>query len=73
MLASGEVLPFQGFICYVKQMQFSCVVCFCCASGAPLTESTLKVVPQVVNVQELRDEGPPAPVSTVIRYVHSMH
>ncbi|XP_056602928.1 nuclear pore complex protein Nup214 isoform X2 [Triplophysa dalaica] len=34
--------------------------------GAPLTESTLKVVPQVVNVQELRDEGPPAPVSTVI-------
>lgn len=34
--------------------------------GAPLTESTLKVVPQVVNVQELRDEGPPVPVSTVI-------
>ncbi|XP_057207487.1 nuclear pore complex protein Nup214 isoform X2 [Triplophysa rosa] len=34
--------------------------------GAPLTESTLKVVPQVVNVQELRDDGPPAPVSTVI-------
>ncbi|KAA0716248.1 Nuclear pore complex protein [Triplophysa tibetana] len=34
---------------------------------APLTESTLKVVPQVVNVQELRDEGPPAHVSTVIR------
>ncbi|XP_055056239.2 nuclear pore complex protein Nup214 isoform X1 [Misgurnus anguillicaudatus] len=35
-------------------------------TGAPLTESTLKVVPQVVNVQELRDEGPSVPVSTVI-------
>ncbi|XP_016409739.1 nuclear pore complex protein Nup214-like isoform X3 [Sinocyclocheilus rhinocerous] len=34
--------------------------------GASLTESTLKTVPQVVNVQELKDEGPPIPVSTVI-------
>ncbi|KAM6985076.1 nuclear pore complex protein Nup214 [Aplochiton taeniatus] len=32
-----------------------------------LTESTLKTVPQVVNVQELKDsKGPPVPVSTVI-------
>lgn len=35
--------------------------------GASLTESTLKTVPQVVNVQELKDKGPPVPVSTVIR------
>ncbi|XP_073807812.1 nuclear pore complex protein Nup214 isoform X2 [Danio rerio] len=34
--------------------------------GASLTESTLKTVPQVVNVQELKDKGPPVPVSTVI-------
>uniref|UniRef100_A0A8C1N825 Nuclear pore complex protein Nup214 n=1 Tax=Cyprinus carpio TaxID=7962 RepID=A0A8C1N825_CYPCA len=33
---------------------------------ASLTESTLKTVPQVVNVQELKDKGPPIPVSTVI-------
>ncbi|XP_049321761.1 nuclear pore complex protein Nup214 isoform X2 [Astyanax mexicanus] len=31
-----------------------------------LNESTLKNVPQVVNVQELKDKGPPMPVSTVI-------
>nr|XP_023674400.1 nuclear pore complex protein Nup214 isoform X1 [Paramormyrops kingsleyae] len=31
-----------------------------------LTESTLKTVPQVVNVQELKDKGPAEPVSTVI-------
>uniref|UniRef100_A0A673KQ52 Nuclear pore complex protein Nup214 n=1 Tax=Sinocyclocheilus rhinocerous TaxID=307959 RepID=A0A673KQ52_9TELE len=29
--------------------------------GASLTESTLKTVPQVVNVQELKDKGPPIP------------
>uniref|UniRef100_A0AAR2KJG7 Nuclear pore complex protein Nup214 n=1 Tax=Pygocentrus nattereri TaxID=42514 RepID=A0AAR2KJG7_PYGNA len=34
-----------------------------------LTESTLKTVPQVVNVQELKDKGPAMPVSTVIRSV----
>ncbi|XP_028829135.1 nuclear pore complex protein Nup214 isoform X2 [Denticeps clupeoides] len=34
--------------------------------GASLTESTLKTVPQVVNVQELKDKGPAIPVSTVI-------
>ncbi|XP_052411630.1 nuclear pore complex protein Nup214 isoform X3 [Carassius gibelio] len=34
--------------------------------GASLTESSLKTVPQVVNVQELKDKGPPIPVSTVI-------
>ncbi|XP_039517815.1 nuclear pore complex protein Nup214 isoform X1 [Pimephales promelas] len=34
--------------------------------GACLTESTLKTVPQVVNVQELKDKGPHTPVSTVI-------
>ncbi|XP_048875640.1 nuclear pore complex protein Nup214 isoform X2 [Brienomyrus brachyistius] len=31
-----------------------------------LTESNLKTVPQVVNVQELKDKGPAEPVSTVI-------
>ncbi|XP_017263326.1 nuclear pore complex protein Nup214 isoform X2 [Kryptolebias marmoratus] len=31
-----------------------------------LTESTLKTVPQVVNVQELRDKEPPVPVSSII-------
>ncbi|XP_040013284.1 nuclear pore complex protein Nup214 isoform X2 [Xiphias gladius] len=31
-----------------------------------LTESTLKTVPQVVNVQELKDKGPPVPVSSII-------
>ncbi|XP_063746049.1 nuclear pore complex protein Nup214 isoform X3 [Eleginops maclovinus] len=31
--------------------------------SASLTESTLKTVPQVVNVQELKDKGPPMPVS----------
>lgn len=36
------------------------------AASASLTESTLKTVPQVVNVQELKDKGPPAPVTTVI-------
>ncbi|XP_044028995.1 nuclear pore complex protein Nup214 isoform X4 [Siniperca chuatsi] len=30
-----------------------------------LTESTLKTVPQVVNVQELKDKGPPVPVSNI--------
>ncbi|KAM7368911.1 hypothetical protein PAMP_013215 [Pampus punctatissimus] len=34
--------------------------------NASLTESTLKTVPQVVNVQELKDRGPPVPVSTII-------
>ncbi|KAI2664159.1 Nuclear pore complex protein Nup214 [Labeo rohita] len=40
--------------------------------GASLTESTLKTVPQVVNVQELKDKGPPIPVSTVIREILSL-
>ncbi|XP_035524427.1 nuclear pore complex protein Nup214 isoform X2 [Morone saxatilis] len=31
-----------------------------------LTESTLKTVPQVVNVQELKDKGPPVPVPSII-------
>uniref|UniRef100_A0A6Q2Z6F2 Nuclear pore complex protein Nup214 n=1 Tax=Esox lucius TaxID=8010 RepID=A0A6Q2Z6F2_ESOLU len=39
------------------------------AISASLTESTLKTVPQVVNVQELKDKGPHPPVSTVIRYI----
>ncbi|XP_070844323.1 nuclear pore complex protein Nup214 isoform X1 [Chaetodon trifascialis] len=34
--------------------------------SASLTESTLKTVPQVVNVQELKDKGPPAPVPSII-------
>ncbi|XP_021458147.2 nuclear pore complex protein Nup214 isoform X1 [Oncorhynchus mykiss] len=36
------------------------------AVSGSLTESTLKTVPQVVNVQELNDKGLPPPVSTVI-------
>ncbi|KAK6315954.1 hypothetical protein J4Q44_G00134780 [Coregonus suidteri] len=36
------------------------------AVSGSLTESTLKTVPHVVNVQELNDKGPPPPVSTVI-------
>ncbi|XP_041825842.1 nuclear pore complex protein Nup214 isoform X2 [Melanotaenia boesemani] len=31
-----------------------------------LTESTLKTVPQVVNVQELKEKGPPMPVSSIV-------
>ncbi|XP_060932142.1 nuclear pore complex protein Nup214 [Limanda limanda] len=34
--------------------------------GTSLTESTLKMVPQVVNVQELKEKGPPVPVSNII-------
>ncbi|XP_019131826.2 nuclear pore complex protein Nup214 isoform X4 [Larimichthys crocea] len=34
--------------------------------SASLTESTLKTVPQVVNVQELKDKGPPGAVSSII-------
>ncbi|XP_034997243.2 nuclear pore complex protein Nup214 isoform X1 [Hippoglossus stenolepis] len=34
--------------------------------GASLTESTLKIVPQVVNVQELKEKGPPVPASNII-------
>uniref|UniRef100_A0A8C9VD77 Nuclear pore complex protein Nup214 n=1 Tax=Scleropages formosus TaxID=113540 RepID=A0A8C9VD77_SCLFO len=36
------------------------------AAGTSLTESTLKTVPQVVNVQELKVKGPALPVSMVI-------
>ncbi|XP_069566826.1 nuclear pore complex protein Nup214 isoform X1 [Brachyistius frenatus] len=36
------------------------------AASTSLTESTLKTVPQVVNVQELKDKGPPVPVSSII-------
>ncbi|XP_029108628.1 nuclear pore complex protein Nup214 isoform X2 [Scleropages formosus] len=35
-------------------------------AGTSLTESTLKTVPQVVNVQELKVKGPALPVSMVI-------
>ncbi|KAM8743568.1 nuclear pore complex protein Nup214 isoform 2-T2 [Acanthopagrus schlegelii] len=34
--------------------------------SASLTESTLKTVPQVVNVQELKDKGPPMPVANIL-------
>ncbi|XP_054613505.1 nuclear pore complex protein Nup214 [Dunckerocampus dactyliophorus] len=34
--------------------------------GTSLTESTLKTVPQVVNVQELKDKGPPVSAPVVI-------
>lgn len=34
--------------------------------NSSLTESTLKTVPQVVNVQELKEKGPPVPVSSMI-------
>ncbi|XP_034402355.1 nuclear pore complex protein Nup214 isoform X3 [Cyclopterus lumpus] len=33
--------------------------------GTSMTESNLKTVPQVVNVQELKDKGPPMPVSNM--------
>ncbi|XP_072228786.1 nuclear pore complex protein Nup214 isoform X2 [Leuresthes tenuis] len=36
------------------------------AVSTSLTESTLKTVPQVVNVQEFKDKGPPVPVSSII-------
>lgn len=42
-------------------------VCIPAVVSASLTESTLKTVPQVVNVQELKDKGPPVPVSNIIR------
>lgn len=42
-------------------------VCVPAVVSASLTESTLKTVPQVVNVQELKDKGPPMPVSNIIR------
>nr|XP_015798302.2 nuclear pore complex protein Nup214 isoform X1 [Nothobranchius furzeri] len=35
------------------------------AVSTSLTESTLKMVPQVVNVQELKDKGPAAPASSI--------
>ncbi|XP_062269575.1 nuclear pore complex protein Nup214 isoform X2 [Platichthys flesus] len=34
--------------------------------GASLTESTLKTVPQVLNIQELKEKGSPVPVSNII-------
>ncbi|XP_073333718.1 nuclear pore complex protein Nup214 isoform X13 [Pagrus major] len=34
--------------------------------SASLTESTLKTVPQVVNVQELKDKGTPVPVANIM-------
>lgn len=41
-------------------------VCVSAVVSTSLTESTLKMVPQVVNVQELKDKGP-VPVSTIPR------
>ncbi|KAK5611716.1 hypothetical protein CRENBAI_011821 [Crenichthys baileyi] len=34
--------------------------------SSSLSESTLKTVPQVVNVQELKEKGPPVPVTSII-------
>uniref|UniRef100_A0A8C6K794 Nuclear pore complex protein Nup214 n=1 Tax=Nothobranchius furzeri TaxID=105023 RepID=A0A8C6K794_NOTFU len=39
------------------------------AVSTSLTESTLKMVPQVVNVQELKDKGPAAPASSINRFL----
>lgn len=46
---------------YHKRLCVSAVV------TASLTESTLKTVPQVVNVQELKDKGPAAQVFNIMR------
>lgn len=40
--------------------------------GASLTESTLKTVPQVVNIMELKDKETPSPVSSSIRYNNNL-
>lgn len=44
-----------------------------CVAVTNLTELTLKNVPQVVNVQELKDNGANMPVSTDPRSVTSLH
>lgn len=41
---------------------FNSIFCDPAVVNASLTESTLKTVPQVVNVQELKDKGPPVAV-----------
>lgn len=47
---------------------YICVfVCVPAVVSASLTESTLKTVPQVVNVQELKDKGSPVPASNMMR------
>lgn len=54
-----------AFIYYIKKNS----VCLCVSAvvSASLTESTLKTVPQVVNVQELREKGSPVPVANIMR------
>lgn len=44
-----------------------------CVAVANLTELTLKNVPQVVNVQELKDNDATMPVSTEARSVPSQY
>lgn len=51
----------------VRELLTYSFVCVPALVSTSLTESTLKSVPQVVNVQELKDKGPPMPVSNIIR------
>lgn len=52
------------FVAFKKSVPIVVIV-----GNTSLTESTLKTVPQVVNVQELKDKGAAMPVSTVLRLV----
>lgn len=52
---------------WVVEMLTCVFVCVPAAVSSSLTESTLKTVPQVVNVQELKDKGPTLPVSNITR------
>ena len=62
--------PSSLFYFWYKHCSFICLCPLCVPAvvGASLTESTLKIVPQVVNVQELKEKGPPVPASNIIRY-----
>ena len=55
------------FFVFVYTLLIFVFVCVPALVSTSLTESTLKSVPQVVNVQELKDKGPPMPVSNIIR------
>lgn len=56
-----------SFILFISQISTYPSV-FLPAVSASLTESTLKTVPQVVNVQELSEKAPSAALSNVIRW-----
>ena len=58
-------------LCMKSNMTFLIMQLLCMRSVGSLTESTLKTVPQVVNVQELKDKSSTMPLSTVIGYASS--